>query len=99
MVGISMNKLFADLFGFFLNIIHLGFIILMFLWFFQGVGDKVVPAGTVIVYGVVGIISYVVFMGALTTLVSIRENLKEINAKLSKDSLHALTERKEPEFK
>jgi len=94
-----MNNLFAKLFGFLLNIVHIAFLIFLFAWFFQGFGDKVVPHEMVILYGVIAIVSYVIFMGALTTLVSIRGHLADISEKLSKverQGASLLNERIEP---
>ena len=79
-----MNNVFAKLFGFILNIVHILFLIFMFLWFFQGIGQQYAFTGDVILSGVFILIVYVVMMGFLTTIVSIRENLAEMNEKLSK---------------
>ena len=79
-----MNNVFAKLFGFILNIVHILFVLFMFLWFFQGIGQQYSFTGDVILSGVFILIVYVIMMGFLTTIVSIRENLAEMNEKLSK---------------
>ena len=79
-----MNNVFAKLFGFILNIVHILFVLFMFLWFFQGIGQQYAFTGDLILSSAVILIAYIVTMGFLTTIVSIRENLAEINEKLSK---------------
>lgn len=79
-----MNNVFAKLFGFILNIVHVFFLLFMFFWFFQGIGKQYAFTGDVILSGVIVFIVYIVTMGFLTTIVSIRENLTEMNEKLSK---------------
>ena len=90
-----MNNLFARLFGFILNIVHILFVLFMFLWFFQGIGQQYAFTGDVILSGVIIFIVYIVTMGFLTTIVSIRENLVEMNEKLSKIERSSSFESKE----
>ena len=90
-----MNNLFARLFGFILNIVHILFVLFMFLWFFQGIGQQYAFTGDVILSGVIIFIVYIVTMGFLTTIVSIRENLAEMNEKLSKIKRSSSFESKE----
>lgn len=90
-----MNNLFARLFGFILNIVHILFVLFMFLWFFQGIGQQYAFTGDVILSGLIIFIVYIVTMGFLTTIVSIRENLAEMNEKLSKIKRSSSFESKE----
>jgi len=90
-----LNNLFARLFGFILNIVHILFVLFMFLWFFQGIGQQYAFTGDVILSGVIIFIVYIVTMGFLTTIVSIRENLAEMNEKLSKIKRSSSFESKE----
>jgi len=90
-----LNNLFARLFGFILNIVHILFVLFMFLWFFQGIGQQYAFTGDVILSGLIIFIVYIVTMGFLTTIVSIRENLAEMNEKLSKIKRSSSFESKE----
>jgi len=78
-----MNHLFAKLFGFLLNFLHVVFLVFMFLWFFQGFANEYAKGGDVVLIGLIILIIYIIFMGVLTTFVSIRQNLSEINKKIS----------------
>jgi len=78
-----MNHLFARLFGFLLNILHLIFLVFMFLWFFKGFANEYAKGGDVVLTGLVIFIIYIIVMGVITTFVSIRQNLSEINKKIS----------------
>jgi len=78
-----MNHLFAKLFGFLLNILHLIFLVFMFLWFFKGFANEYAKGGDIVLIGVVIFIIYIIVMGVITTFVSIRQNLSEINMKIS----------------
>ena len=77
-----MNHLFAKLFGFLLNILHLIFLVFMFLWFFKGFANEYAKGGDIVLIGVVIFIIYIIVMGVITTFVSIRQNLLEINKKI-----------------
>ena len=90
-----MNNVFAKLFGFILNIVHILFLIFMFLWFFRGIGQQYAFTGDVILSGVIVFIAYILTMGFLTTIVSIRENLAEMNQKISKLDRSSFIESKE----
>ena len=90
-----MNSIFAKLFGFILNVVHILFVLFMFLWFFQGIGQQYAFTGDVIISGVIVFVVYIVTMGFLTTIVSIRENLAEMNEKLSKIERSSSLESKE----
>ena len=78
-----MNHIFAKLFGFLLNILHLIFFVFMFLWFFKGFANEYAKGGDIVLIGVVIFIIYIIVMGVITTFVSIRQNLSEINKKIS----------------
>ena len=67
----------------------------MFLWFFQGIGKQYAFTGDVILSGVIIFIIYIETMGFLTTIVSKRENLTEMNEKLSKLERSSTLESKE----
>jgi len=78
-----MNHLFAKLFGFLLNILHLIFLVFMFLWFFTGFANEYAKGGDIVLTGAVIFIIYIIVMGVITTFISIRQNLSEINKKIS----------------
>jgi len=67
-----MNHLFAKLFGFLLNILHLFFLVFMFLWFFKGFGNEYAKGVDIVLIGAVIFIIYIIVMGVITTFVSIR---------------------------
>lgn len=93
-----MNNIFAKLFGFILNVAHVLFLIFMFCWFFMGLGSEFASGRESIVIGIMMLISYIFTMGALTTFVSIRQNLSEINEKLSAFDKFASNKNKEPKL-
>jgi|GEM_PF-1381362 Fe2+ transport system protein B len=78
-----MNHLFAKLFGFLLNILHIFFLVFIFLWFYKGFGNEYARGGDVALIGTGIFIAYIIVMGVITTFVSIRQNLSEINQKIS----------------
>jgi len=55
----------------------------MFLWFFKGFANEYAKGGDIVLIGTVIFIIYIIVMGVITTFVSIRPNLSEINKKIS----------------
>lgn len=77
-----MNNLFAKIFSYALEIVHILFIFFLSFWFFGYASDSLEVSDKILI-SMVALVFYILFIGSLTTLVSIREHLEEINEKIS----------------
>jgi len=77
-----MNNLFSIIFSYVLEIAHYIFIFLLAIWFFGNGSENIDLLDKIFISAVI-IIFYSLFMGTLSTIVSIREHLEEINDKIT----------------
>lgn len=77
-----MNNLFSIIFSYVLEIAHYIFIFFLAIWFFGNGSENIDLLDKIFISAVI-IIFYSLFMGTLTTIVSIREHLEQINDKIT----------------
>ena len=76
-----MNRLITEIFGFVLTISHI--IILLGLVLFATFGDNMGYGGTErIIISVFGFVVYAIIFGAITTIVTMKDELVEVNQQL-----------------
>lgn len=76
-----MNRLVTEIFGFVLTVCHI--IILLGLVLFVTLGDNMVYDGSLrVIYSIFGFVFYAIIFGAITTIVTMKDELVEVKQQL-----------------